>query len=115
MISYAIRNPLGLRRLYGAHADGRPSRTKGEDVHIYGSMSSSPNGGGASGSSAWPISILSVSKLSKSFGPITALKDVSLDIGPGEIRGICGEIIRPGRRVGVLPRKYPCLTSVGFE
>jgi ABC-type sugar transport system ATPase subunit len=35
--------------------------------------------------------IVGVRRLSKSFGPIAALKDVSLDIGPGEIRGICGE------------------------
>ncbi len=35
--------------------------------------------------------IVGVRGLSKSFGPIAALKDVSLDIGPGEIRGICGE------------------------
>jgi ribose transport system ATP-binding protein/rhamnose transport system ATP-binding protein len=35
--------------------------------------------------------VVGVRHLSKSFGPIAALKDVSLDIGPGEIRGICGE------------------------
>jgi ribose transport system ATP-binding protein/rhamnose transport system ATP-binding protein len=34
---------------------------------------------------------LGVRHISKSFGPIAALKDVSLDIGAGEIRGICGE------------------------
>jgi ABC-type sugar transport system ATPase subunit len=37
------------------------------------------------------IPVLSVANLSKSFGPIAALRDVSLDIAPGEIRGICGE------------------------
>ena len=36
-------------------------------------------------------SVVGVSHVSKSFGPIAALKDVSLDIGSGEIRGICGE------------------------
>jgi ABC-type sugar transport system ATPase subunit len=36
-------------------------------------------------------SVVGVRRVSKSFGPITALKDVSLDIAPGEIRGICGE------------------------
>src|SRR6202161_42930 len=36
-------------------------------------------------------SIVGVRHISKSFGPIAALKDVSLDIGAGEIRGICGE------------------------
>ncbi|MBV1699110.1 MAG: sugar ABC transporter ATP-binding protein [Hyphomicrobiales bacterium] len=36
-------------------------------------------------------SAVAVRHLSKSFGPIAALKDVSLDIGSGEIRGICGE------------------------
>jgi ribose transport system ATP-binding protein/rhamnose transport system ATP-binding protein len=36
-------------------------------------------------------SVVGVRNVSKSFGPITALKDVSLDISPGEIRGICGE------------------------
>jgi ABC-type sugar transport system ATPase subunit len=36
-------------------------------------------------------SVVGVRHLSKSFGPIAALKDVSLDIGAGEIRGICGE------------------------
>ena len=41
------------------------------------------DGGGAS--------IVGVRHIWKSFGPIAALKDVSLDIGPGEIRGICGE------------------------
>ena len=54
-----------------------------------------PNSGGASGSasgeSARPVSILGVSKLSKSFGPIRALNNVSLDVSPGEIHGICGE------------------------
>ncbi|HUZ32290.1 MAG TPA: sugar ABC transporter ATP-binding protein [Xanthobacteraceae bacterium] len=35
--------------------------------------------------------VVSVRHLSKSFGPIAALKDVSLDVGAGEIRGICGE------------------------
>jgi hypothetical protein len=37
MISYAIRNPLGLRRLYGAHGDDGRSQAEGEDFHIYGS------------------------------------------------------------------------------
>src|ERR1700684_3942003 len=46
------------------------------------------NGPSAEGATA---SILGVRHLSKSFGPIAALKDVSLDIGAGEIRGICGE------------------------
>jgi ABC-type sugar transport system ATPase subunit len=36
-------------------------------------------------------SVVGVRHVSKSFGPIAALKDVSLDIAPGEIRGICGE------------------------
>ena len=36
-------------------------------------------------------SIVGVRQIYKSFGPIAALKDISLDIGPGEIRGICGE------------------------
>jgi len=36
-------------------------------------------------------SVLGVRNISKSFGPIAALKKVSLDIEPGEIRGICGE------------------------
>src|SRR5262245_50492809 len=36
-------------------------------------------------------SILGVRGLSKSFGAITALKNVSLDFAPGEIRAICGE------------------------
>ena len=36
-------------------------------------------------------SVVGLRRVSKSFGPIAALKDVSLDIGPGEIRGICGE------------------------
>jgi ABC-type sugar transport system ATPase subunit len=35
--------------------------------------------------------ILGVRNVSKSFGPVAALKNVSLDIEPGEIRGICGE------------------------
>jgi len=35
--------------------------------------------------------ILSVRGLSKSFGPVTALKQVSLDVYPGEIRAVCGE------------------------
>jgi ABC-type sugar transport system ATPase subunit len=34
---------------------------------------------------------LSVRGLSKSFGAILALRDVSLDVAPGEIRAICGE------------------------
>ena len=38
-----------------------------------------------------PVSIVGVRHIWKSFGPIAALKDVSLDIGAGEIRGICGE------------------------
>src|ERR1700679_3329807 len=46
------------------------------------------NGPSAEGATA---STLGVRHLSKSFGPIAALKDVSLDIGAGEIRGICGE------------------------
>src|SRR5262245_3805154 len=36
-------------------------------------------------------SILGVRGLSKSFGAVTALKDVSLDFAPGEIRALCGE------------------------
>ncbi len=36
-------------------------------------------------------SVVGVRHVSKSFGPIAALRDISLDIGPGEIRGICGE------------------------
>src|SRR5262245_64629650 len=36
-------------------------------------------------------SILGVRELTKSFGAITALKNVSLDFAPGEIRAICGE------------------------
>src|SRR5271167_4741224 len=36
-------------------------------------------------------SVVGVRHVSKSFGPIAALKDISLDIEPGEIRGICGE------------------------
>src|SRR3954447_24954 len=36
-------------------------------------------------------SILGVRALRKSFGPITALDDVSLDFAAGEIRAICGE------------------------
>src|SRR5262245_54281402 len=36
-------------------------------------------------------SILGVRGLTKSFGAITALKNVSLDFAPGEIRAICGE------------------------
>ena len=35
--------------------------------------------------------ILSVRGLSKSFGPVTALNQVSLDVYPGEIRAVCGE------------------------
>ena len=35
--------------------------------------------------------VLGVRHLSKSFGPVTALRNVSLDISPGEIHGICGE------------------------
>jgi ABC-type sugar transport system ATPase subunit len=35
--------------------------------------------------------IIGVSHVSKSFGPVAALRDVSLEIGSGEIRGICGE------------------------
>jgi ABC-type sugar transport system ATPase subunit len=36
-------------------------------------------------------SIVGVRNISKSFGPIAALKNISLDVAPGEIRGICGE------------------------
>ena len=36
-------------------------------------------------------SVLSIRHLSKSFGPIAALKDISLDIGSGQVPGICGE------------------------
>ena len=55
-----------------------------------------PSGLGADSSNAGndgrePRSILGVRNITKSFGPITALKNVSLDVGPGEIRGICGE------------------------
>jgi len=49
-----------------------------------------PIGTGPSAEGA-AASILGVRHISKSFGPIAALKDVSLDIGAGEIRGICGE------------------------
>ena len=38
-----------------------------------------------------PRSVLGVRNITKNFGPITALRNVSLDVGPGEIRGICGE------------------------
>ena len=36
-------------------------------------------------------SILGVRGLTKAFGAITALNDVSLEFAPGEIRAICGE------------------------
>src|SRR5277367_864214 len=36
-------------------------------------------------------SVVGIRHLSKNFGALAALKDVSLDIGPGEILGICGE------------------------
>ncbi len=36
-------------------------------------------------------SVVSIRHLSKNFGPIAALKDVSLDIAPGQVLGICGE------------------------
>jgi ABC-type sugar transport system ATPase subunit len=36
-------------------------------------------------------SIFAVDSVSKSFGPVQALKSVSLDFYPGEIRAICGE------------------------
>jgi ABC-type sugar transport system ATPase subunit len=36
-------------------------------------------------------SLIGARNLSKSFGAIAALEDVSLDIAPGEIRAICGE------------------------
>lgn len=35
--------------------------------------------------------ILSVDRISKSYTGVTALSDVSFSLGPGEIRGICGE------------------------
>ncbi|HVV94473.1 MAG TPA: sugar ABC transporter ATP-binding protein [Hyphomicrobiales bacterium] len=38
-----------------------------------------------------PEPVLAVRGLSKSFGDIAALSDVSLDIGAGEVRAICGE------------------------
>src|SRR5438132_4736962 len=37
------------------------------------------------------MTILSVEGLSKSFGGLAALRDVSLALQPGEIRAICGE------------------------
>ena len=36
-------------------------------------------------------SVLGVRNVAKSFGAVTALNDVSLDIHPGEVRAICGE------------------------
>ena len=45
----------------------------------------------ATGGGKGTPSVVSVRHISKSFGPIVALKDVSLGVGPGEIRGICGE------------------------
>jgi ABC-type sugar transport system ATPase subunit len=44
---------------------------------------------GAANIDARPI--VGFRNISKSFGPIAALKGISFDIGPGEIRGICGE------------------------
>ena len=38
-----------------------------------------------------PGCVVGVRNVGKSFGPIAALNDVSLDLGAGEIRGICGE------------------------
>src|ERR1700748_2977737 len=35
--------------------------------------------------------IVGVRNISKTFGPIAALKGVSLEVSAGEIRGICGE------------------------
>lgn len=63
---------------------------------LNGALPSSPLGHG----NAYPqghqtaqhgAAVLSVRGLSKSFGPIAALKNVSIDIAPGEIRAICGE------------------------
>jgi ABC-type sugar transport system ATPase subunit len=45
----------------------------------------------APGQSSAGAPIIGVRHLAKSFGPITALTDISLDINRGEIRGICGE------------------------
>src|ERR1700720_2284207 len=55
--------------------------------------------GGSAGAAGGPAlmaeravpSVLGVRGLHKSFGAITALKDVSLDIAAGEVRAICGE------------------------
>jgi len=44
-----------------------------------------PRSGGIGGS------IVTVRGIAKSFGPIAALEGVSLEIQPGEIRGVCGE------------------------
>ena len=38
-----------------------------------------------------PEAILSADRISKSFGAVLALRDVSLSLARGEIRAICGE------------------------
>src|ERR1700678_758170 len=43
------------------------------------------------GLAATPGPVLSAQRLSKRFGGIDALDDVSLDLFPGEIHGVCGE------------------------
>jgi ABC-type sugar transport system ATPase subunit len=68
--------------------------TDGASVHVAespGAPGAVPIETGPSPADGAEASIVGVRHISKSFGPIAALKDVSLDIGAGEIRGICGE------------------------
>lgn len=50
-------------------------------------VASAATSGAASGSEA----VFSVEAVCKNFGPVQALKNISLDLYPGEIRAICGE------------------------
>jgi ribose transport system ATP-binding protein/rhamnose transport system ATP-binding protein len=51
-----------------------------------GAAQAAPKGDGAS-----PAAIVEVTNLCKDFGAVSALRNVSIDIAPGEVRAICGE------------------------
>jgi ribose transport system ATP-binding protein/rhamnose transport system ATP-binding protein len=83
-----MRDPFAF-----ASAAARASVAKGQSVSTTVARETAPLAT-AVGLATRPTeapAILGVRGIGKNFGPIAALRDVSLDIGPGEIRAICGE------------------------
>jgi ribose transport system ATP-binding protein len=86
-VLFAGGNPAVLILIKAACADMEPAETRpGPPVNL-------PAGGFFNTESKIRIQtmVLEMKNISKSFGPVNALKNVSFSVGPGEIHGLLGE------------------------